>query len=79
MVKVKRALLSVSDKTGLEALAAVLARHGVELVSTGGTGFGLAITLEIVRGHNGTLAARNHPEGGAVFEICVPREAPGAA
>jgi len=42
----------------------------------GGTGLGLAITLEIVRGHNGTLAARNHPEGGAVFEICVPRQAP---
>jgi phosphoribosylaminoimidazolecarboxamide formyltransferase/IMP cyclohydrolase len=37
MVKVVRALLSVSDKTGLEALAAVLVRHGVELVSTGGT------------------------------------------
>ncbi len=37
MVKVKRALLSVSDKTGLEALAAALVRHGVELVSTGGT------------------------------------------
>jgi phosphoribosylaminoimidazolecarboxamide formyltransferase/IMP cyclohydrolase len=37
MVKVLRALLSVSDKTGLEALAAALVRHGVELVSTGGT------------------------------------------
>jgi phosphoribosylaminoimidazolecarboxamide formyltransferase / IMP cyclohydrolase len=37
MVKVVRALLSVSDKTGLEALAAALVRHGVELVSTGGT------------------------------------------
>jgi len=45
----------------------------------GGTGLGLAITLEIVRGHNGTLVARNHPEGGAVFEICVPRQAPDAA
>ena len=32
MVKVKRALLSVSDKSGLEALAAALVRHGVELV-----------------------------------------------
>ena len=36
-VKVTRALLSVSDKTGLVELAQVLARHGVELVSTGGT------------------------------------------
>ena len=36
-VKVKRALLSVSDKTGLAELGRALARHGVELVSTGGT------------------------------------------
>ena len=36
-VRVRRALLSVSDKTGLEALARGLAGHGVELVSTGGT------------------------------------------
>jgi phosphoribosylaminoimidazolecarboxamide formyltransferase/IMP cyclohydrolase len=36
-VTVKRALISLSDKDGLEALAAGLARHGVELVSTGGT------------------------------------------
>ena len=36
-VKIKRALLSVSDKTGLAELGAALAQHGVELVSTGGT------------------------------------------
>jgi phosphoribosylaminoimidazolecarboxamide formyltransferase/IMP cyclohydrolase len=36
-VKIARALLSVSDKTGLAALGRALARHGVELVSTGGT------------------------------------------
>ncbi len=34
---IKRALLSVSDKTGLEDLGRFLAGHGVELVSTGGT------------------------------------------
>ena len=34
---VRRALLSVSDKTGLLALARELAGHGVELLSTGGT------------------------------------------
>ncbi len=37
LVPIRRALLSVSDKTGLEALAAALVRHGVALVSTGGT------------------------------------------
>jgi len=36
-VIVKRALLSVSDKTGLADLGRALAAHGVELVSTGGT------------------------------------------
>lgn len=36
-VKIKRALLSVSDKSGLHDLGTALARHGVELVSTGGT------------------------------------------
>ena len=47
--RVTRALLSVSDKTGLEDFARALAARGVELVSTGGTaraiaGFGLAVT-----------------------------------
>jgi phosphoribosylaminoimidazolecarboxamide formyltransferase/IMP cyclohydrolase len=35
--KIGRALLSVSDKTGLIAFARVLAEMGVELISTGGT------------------------------------------
>jgi len=35
--KVSRALISVSDKTGLAEFARALAGHGVELVSTGGT------------------------------------------
>ena len=37
LVPIKRALISLSDKTGLDTLAAGLARHNVELVSTGGT------------------------------------------
>ena len=37
IVQIRRALLSVSDKTGLVALAQVLAAAGVELLSTGGT------------------------------------------
>jgi phosphoribosylaminoimidazolecarboxamide formyltransferase/IMP cyclohydrolase len=37
MSRIQRALLSVSDKTGLLALAQVLAQAGVELLSTGGT------------------------------------------
>ena len=47
--KIKRALLSVSDKAGLVDFARALARHGVAMVSTGGTyralrDAGLAVT-----------------------------------
>ncbi|GGX41385.1 bifunctional purine biosynthesis protein PurH [Tateyamaria omphalii] len=37
LTPVRRALLSVSDKTGLVDFATALAGHGVELLSTGGT------------------------------------------
>ena len=37
LVPVRRALISVSDKTGLVEFAAALARAGVDLISTGGT------------------------------------------
>jgi phosphoribosylaminoimidazolecarboxamide formyltransferase/IMP cyclohydrolase len=37
MATIRRALLSVSDKTGVVALAQALATAGVELISTGGT------------------------------------------
>ncbi|MFH1355336.1 MAG: bifunctional phosphoribosylaminoimidazolecarboxamide formyltransferase/IMP cyclohydrolase [Candidatus Omnitrophota bacterium] len=37
MVKVKRALISVSDKTGILDLAKTLKKFGVEILSTGGT------------------------------------------
>lgn len=36
-IKIKTAVLSVSDKTGLKELATELTHHGVELYSTGGT------------------------------------------
>src|SRR5437899_8713662 len=39
---IRRALLSVSDKTGLIDLARVLTEFGVELISTGGTRKALA-------------------------------------
>ena len=36
-MKIKRALISVSDKTGLTAFARELEKFGVEIISTGGT------------------------------------------
>jgi phosphoribosylaminoimidazolecarboxamide formyltransferase/IMP cyclohydrolase len=37
LIKIRRALLSVSDKTGIVELARALLSHGVEILSTGGT------------------------------------------
>ena len=54
--RIGRALLSVSDKTGLLDLARALAGHGVELLSTGGTAAALkaaGIAVKDVSEHTG--------------------------
>ncbi len=86
----KRALLSVSDRTGLADLAAALLRHGFELVSTGGTAehlaaAGLPVTQagevtgfpEVFGGRVKTL----HPVlfGGVLFDRSVERHREEAA
>lgn len=56
MVKIKRALISVSDKTGLEDLAKVLNKFKVEILSTGGTAKAvraLGIDVKDVSEHTG--------------------------
>lgn len=73
VVRIRRALLSVSDKTGLTVFAAALAALGVELISTGGThkllaSAGIAVTEvsgvtgfpEIMDGRVKTLHPRIH-------------------
>jgi PAS domain S-box-containing protein len=40
---------------------------------TPGLGLGLAITKHLVLLHGGTIRAENRPEGGAVFEVRLPR------
>jgi phosphoribosylaminoimidazolecarboxamide formyltransferase/IMP cyclohydrolase len=42
MIRIRRALFSVSDKTGLIAFARFLGQRGVELISTGGTAKAIA-------------------------------------
>jgi len=56
MEKIRRALLSVSDKTGLVPFAQTLAKAGVELVSTGGTAKALrdaGLTVKDISEHTG--------------------------
>ena len=55
-MKIRRALLSVSDKTGLISLARGLSAHGVEILSTGGTAAALreaGLAVKDVSEHTG--------------------------
>src|ERR1700723_598097 len=56
LLPVRRALLSVSDKTGLVELARWLAGHNVEILSTGGTArllLGAGLTVREVSSYTG--------------------------
>src|SRR6202012_2317632 len=56
MAKIQRALISVSDKTGLLPFAQILAAGGVELISTGGTAKALrdaGLTVKDISEHTG--------------------------
>src|SRR5436190_4956984 len=56
MAKIQRALLSVSDKTGLVPFAQTLSAAGVELISTGGTAKALrdaGLTVKDISEHTG--------------------------
>ena len=83
IVPIRRALISVSDKAGLPALAHALAAHGVEIISTGGSAAalraaGIAVTEvsdhtgfpEILDGRVKTLAPQVH--GGILARRDLP-------
>src|SRR5690348_1827433 len=56
MEKIRRALLSVSDKAGIVPLAQALAACGIELISTGGTAKALreaGLTVTDLSAHTG--------------------------
>ena len=89
-MKVRRALISVSDKTGLVDLARGLAAHGVELLSTGGSAAALrdaGLPVKDVSEHTGfpeMLDGRVktlHPmvHGGLLFRRDIPSHVEQAA
>ena len=56
LMAIQRALISVSDKTGLEEFAKGLHEFGVELISTGGTAAflkGLGLTVIEISAYTG--------------------------
>ena len=84
-MKIRRALISVSDKTGLEALVRGLSDLGVEIISTGGTataieGIGVPVTrVEQVTGQPEILGGRVktlHPKihGGILAREHLPED-----
>ena len=83
-VPVRRALISVSDKTGLLDLAEALAEAGVEIVSTGSTASRRAARLALARAarptcaQSGPVAARR-PRQAAYRTPTQPGRAPSSA
>lgn len=84
LVADKSAALRISDSgSGIpeEALSKVFDRfyrtEASRLRDTGGSGLGLSIVKALVELHGGSVAARNRPEGGAVFEVRLPLDQAG--
>jgi POT family proton-dependent oligopeptide transporter len=78
--RIARALISVSDKTGLIDFARALSARGVELISTGGTRKAIAFgALLLVAGH-GMMAVEGRPATqalnyqGAAYELVVEND-----
>lgn len=72
--------LTVSDRgPGIpeHALATIFEKFvRVAPASTPGAGLGLAICRGIVHAHGGTIRASNRADGGAIFEVTLPRAEP---
>jgi PAS domain S-box-containing protein len=56
-----------------ESLGQIFEPFFTTKAETGGSGLGLSIVQGIVVEHNGSIEARNRPEGGAVFDLRLPR------
>lgn len=71
----RRVSLSVLDNgSGIEDLEALFEPFYTTKDAGDGLGLGLAISSSIISELGGRLTARNRPEGGAVFEVQLPRQ-----
>lgn len=57
----------------LESVFEKFVQSSSTATGAGGTGLGLAICRELVLLHGGRISARNQPQGGAVFDVVLPR------
>ncbi|MBB4843825.1 PAS domain S-box-containing protein [Paucibacter oligotrophus] len=71
--------LSVRDQgpgipaTELESIFTPFVQGSLTKDGSGGTGLGLAICRKIMSAHGGSITAHNHSQGGALFELRLPR------
>ncbi|MBN2370113.1 MAG: two-component sensor histidine kinase [Vicinamibacteria bacterium] len=59
--------------SGLQSGEAELVFEPFHTTRVRGTGLGLAVARRVAELHGGTISAENHPEGGAVFRVELPR------
>src|SRR5262249_26344313 len=74
-----RARLEVADSgpgVSPERRGVIFERFAQATRGQGGTGLGLAIVRELVRLHGGSIAVGEAPEGGALFTVELPLQAP---
>jgi signal transduction histidine kinase len=67
-------VLDTGPGIAAEDLAHVFERfyRGAGAEASSGSGIGLAVAAELVAAHDGTIQARNLPEGGAAFTVRLP-------
>ena len=67
-------VLDTGPGIAAEDLAHVFERfyRGAGAEASSGSGIGLAVAAELIAAHDGTIQARNLPEGGAAFTVRLP-------
>ena len=67
-------VLDTGPGIAAEDLAHVFERfyRGAGAEASSGSSIGLAVAAELVAAHDGTIQARNLPEGGAAFTVRLP-------